>query len=107
MYYLNTTRRLKIPATDASIDELMALLASDILPKASTLEGMRSISWMLSTDRQTLQAFSGWGSEADLQRAQDSTQHRENGVVINELLGGLTEPQGHSYYRLLSHNDIS
>jgi hypothetical protein len=106
VYYLNTTRHLKTPASDETVAQLLKLLDTEILPKASTLQGMRSIQWMLSTDAMTLQAFSGWNAEGDLDRAQNSAQHTENGLVINDLLGGLSQPQGHSYYRELSRFDI-
>ncbi len=101
MYYLNTTRHLVNPVDDATVARLMTLLTEDIAPKAATLEGLQSISWMLAQDRMTLQAFSGWQSAEDLPRAEQSDQHVKNGAVINELLGGLASPQAHSYYRLL------
>ncbi|TDV56417.1 hypothetical protein [Actinophytocola oryzae] len=106
MHYLNTTRHLITPPTDATIDELMTLLTERIAPSAATLSGLRSISWMLSHDRMTLQAFSGWESAEDLPRAENSDQHVNNGKIINELLGGLAQPQGHSYYRLLGERSF-
>jgi hypothetical protein len=101
MHYLNTTRHLVTAPSQATIDELMTLLTERIVPSAATLSGLRSISWMLSHDGLTLQAFSGWGAAEDLSRAEHSDQHVNNGKIINELLGGLAEPQTHSYYRLL------
>lgn len=102
MYYLNTTRHLLTPADDAVIANLLHRLDTEIGPKAESLEGLRSISWLISTDRMTVQAFSGWDSADDLKRAENSQAHRENGALIAELLGGLAQPQGHSYYQLIS-----
>ena len=79
----------------------MTVLTDHIVPSAATLGGLQSISWMLSHDRMTLQAFSGWLSHEDVLRAERSEQHVRNGAIINELLGGLAAPQQHSYYRLL------
>ena len=107
MYVLNTTRHLIAPASDETVGRLRRMLTEEIAPKAATLEGLRNISWMLSTDRMTLQAFSGWSHEDDLVRAERSAQHGQNGVVINELLGGLTQPQGHSYYRILGSREFA
>lgn len=107
MYYLNTTRHLVSPADDATADRLMALLTEQVVPRASTLEGLHSISWMLSLDGRTLQAFSAWDAQEDLTRAEHSAQHTQNGPVINELLGGLSRPQEHSYYRLLGAHTVA
>lgn len=101
MYYLNTTRHLQTPAGDEVVGRLMKMLTEEIAPKAATLEGLKNISWMLSLDGLTLQAFSGWGSADDLPRAENSEQHVNNGKIINEMLGGLASPQEHSYFRLL------
>jgi hypothetical protein len=102
VFYLNTTRHLVTPADDAVIATLLHRLDTEIGPKAESLEGLRSISWLVSTDRMTIQAFSGWDTAEDLPRAENSQAHRENGVLIADLLGGLAQPQGHSYYRLIS-----
>lgn len=104
MYFLNTTRHLASPPSDATIDHLLAVLEEKIVPSASSLPGMRSISWMLSHDRRTLQAFSGWESHEKVLEAERSPQHVTNGALINELLGGLASPQEHSYYRLLGEH---
>lgn len=101
MHYLNTTRHLVTAPSEATITELMSLLTERIVPSAATLSGLRSISWLLSHDGKTLQAFSGWAAADDLARAEHSEQHVNNGKIINELLGGLASPQEHSYYRLL------
>lgn len=101
MHYLNTTRHLNVPPSDETIDELLRMLNEEIVPSAATLDGLQSISWMLSHDRMTLQAFSGWLTHEDVLRAEHSSQHQTNGGRINDLLGGLAQPQGHSYYRLL------
>lgn len=106
MHYLNTTRHLITPPSDATIDDLMKLLTEQIVPSAATLSGLRSISWLLSHDGMTLQAFSGWGAAEDLSRAEHSDQHVNNGKIINELLGGLAGPQEHSYYRLLGERSF-
>lgn len=102
MHYLNTTRLLRTAPSDQTIAELLAMLDTDIAPSAGTLPGLQSISWMLSHDRLTLQAFSGWANAEDPLRGERSAQHTTNGVRINELLGGLTAPQSHSYYELLA-----
>jgi hypothetical protein len=102
VFYLNTTRHLITPADDAVIANLLNRLDTEIGPKAESLAGLRSISWLVSTDRMTVQAFSGWDSAEDLPRAESSQAHRENGKLIAEILGGLAQPQGHSYYQLIS-----
>lgn len=107
MFYLNTTRHLIAPADDAVVTRLRDRLDSEIGPKAETLEGLLSISWMVSLDGMTIQAFSGWGSAEDLRRAEGSPQHKENGALITDLLGGLAQPQGHSYYRLITSRTLN
>ncbi|GLY88868.1 hypothetical protein [Actinoallomurus iriomotensis] len=106
MFYLNTTRHLVTPADDSVIARLVDRLDSEIGPKAESLDGLRSISWMVSLDRMTIQAFSGWDTAEDLPRAQNSTQHRENGLLIADLLGGLASPQEHSQYQLISSRKL-
>lgn len=107
MHYLNTTRHLRAPVSDELIMRLMKTLTDDIAPKAATLEGLRSISWMLSHDRLTLQAYSSWQSAEDLPRAEHSEQHVNNGRLINEMLGGLARPQEHSYYELIGDRSFT
>ena len=102
MFYLNTTRHLITPADDSVIATLLHRLDTEIGPKAESLDGLRNLSWLVSTDRMTIQAFSGWGNAEDLPRAENSEAHRENGALIAELLGGLAEPQSHSYYQLIA-----
>lgn len=102
MYYLSTTRHLKNPASDETVARLLALLNDEIAPSAATLEGLQNISWMLSQDGLTLQAYSGWQSADDLPRAENSAQHTNNGKIINELLGGLASPQEHGYFRSIA-----
>lgn len=102
MFYLNTGRHLAHPASDETIARLLSMVDSEIVPKAASLAGMRSIAWMISTDRTWLQAFSGWDTAEDLPRAEHSAQHVENSKVIAELLGGLAEPQTHTHYQLLA-----
>lgn len=106
MYYLNTTRHLNTAPSDEVIGRLMTLLTDDIAPKAATLDGLQNISWLLSLDGMTLQAFSGWKSADDLPRAEHSDQHVNNGKIINELLGGLATPQEHSHFRLLGERSF-
>jgi hypothetical protein len=101
MHYLNTTRHLRTPPSDDTIEHLLKVLDEQIVPSAATLSGLQSISWMLSHDRLTLQAFSGWASHDEVLQAEQSPQHVRNGGIINDLLGGLASPQEHSYYRLL------
>lgn len=107
MHYLNTTRHLKTPPTDETIEHLLTVLNEQIVPSAGTLSGLRSISWMLSHDRATLQAFSGWSSHDEVLMAEKSQQHVRNGGIINDLLGGLASPQEHSYYRLLGEHKFA
>ena len=85
MFYLNTTRHLITPADDGVIANLLNRLDTEIGPKAESLAGLRSISWLVSTDRMTVQAFSGWDSAEDLPRAEGSQAHRENGKLIAEI----------------------
>jgi hypothetical protein len=56
---------------------------------------------MLSSDRLTLQAFSGWLTEDGPAKAEEHGLHVSNSALINELLGGLASPQEHTFYRLL------
>lgn len=104
MYFLNTTRHLATPPSDELVAQLLGELEEKIVPSAATLGGLRSISWMLSHDRQTLQAFSGWDSHELVLAAEQSPQHVRNGARINELLGGLASPQEHHYFRLLGEH---
>lgn len=101
-YYMNTTRYLKPPASDGVIAQLMMLLNEKIAPTTGEFDGLQNIAWLLSQDRLTLQAFSGWQSAEDLPRAEHSSQHINNGKLINELLGGLASPQEHTYFQLLA-----
>jgi hypothetical protein len=104
MYFLNTTRHLATPPSDATVAHLLSVLEEKIVPSAASLAGIRSISWMLSHDGRTLQAFSGWASHEQVLEAEQSPQHVTNGAAINDLLGGLASPQEHSYYRLLGEH---
>ena len=101
MHYLNTTRHLAQPPSDELLAQLVSELQEKIVPSAPSLAGMRSIAWMISHDRRTLQAFSGWDSHEMVLAAEKSPQHVTNSARINELLGGLASPQEHHYYRLL------
>jgi hypothetical protein len=101
MYFLNTSRRLLTPATDATLDLLRGRI-DGIADKAGTLGGMRSIAWLVSLDRTRMQAFSQFDTAGELETAEHSPQHVENSALIADLLGGLTEPQTHTYYELLS-----
>jgi hypothetical protein len=107
MHYLNTTRHLQNPPSDETLDHLLKVLNEQIVPSAATLSGLQSIAWMLSHDRKTLQAISGWLSHDDVLRAEKSQQHVTNGGRINDLLGGLASPQEHSYYRLLGERKFT
>jgi hypothetical protein len=102
MYYLNTTRQLRAPLPADGVDRLVSALASQIAPGVAATEGLQSISWMLSSDRLTLQAFSGWLTEDGPARAERHELHIRNSALINELLGGLATSQQHTHYRLLA-----
>jgi hypothetical protein len=106
VYYLNTTRQLLTPLPAEGVDRLVATLANQIAPGVSAAEGLQSISWMLSSDRLTLQAFSGWLSEDGPAKAEQHALHVSNSALINELLGGLAAPQQHSYYQLLVERSV-
>lgn len=101
MYYLNTTRQLRAPLTAEGVERFVSALTSQIAPGVAATEGLQSVSWMLSSDRRTLQAFSGWLTEDGPAKAEHHELHVRNSTLINELLGGLAAPQQHTYYRLL------
>jgi hypothetical protein len=101
VYYLNTTRQLLVPLTDDGVDRLVSALADKIAPGVAATEGLQSISWMLSSDRRTLQAFSGWLTEDGPAQAEQNPLHVSNSALINEMLGGLASPQQHTFYQLL------
>ena len=102
LYYLNTTRQLRVPLTADGVDRLVTTLTNQIAPSVSAVEEMQSIIWMLSSDRLTLQAFSGWLTEDGPARAEQHELHVRNSVLINELLGELATPQQHTFYQLLA-----
>ena len=101
MYFLNTIRHLQTPPDDHKLDELVAMLSEGIAGTAGTVPGIRSIMWILSQDRMTMQAFSGWSSWDDLPQAEHSDMHIKNSAIINDFMGGLRTPQEHQYYRLI------
>lgn len=101
MYYLNTTRQLRVPLSAEGVDRLVWTLTNQIAPGVAATEGLQSISWMLSSDRLTLQAFSGWLTEDGPAKAEQHELHVRNSALINELLGGLAAPQQHAYFQLL------
>jgi hypothetical protein len=102
VYYLNTTRQLRVPLPADGVDRLVSALTNQIVPSVSAVEGLQSMSWMLSSDRLTLQAFSGWLTEDGPSQAEQHGLHVSNSVLINELLGGLAGPQQHTFYQLLA-----
>jgi hypothetical protein len=106
VYYLNTTRQLRVPLSDDGLDRLVSTLTNQIAPSVTAAEGMKSISWLLSSDRLTLQAFSGWLTEQDPARGQQHPLHVSNSAIINELLGELAAPQQHTYYQLLTQRSL-
>jgi hypothetical protein len=102
VYYLNTTRQLRVPLTPGGVDRLVTTLTDQIAPSVSAVEGLQSIAWLLSSDRLTLQAFSGWLTEDGPARAERHGLHVSNSALINELIGELTAPQQHTFYQLLA-----
>jgi hypothetical protein len=106
MYLLNTTRNLQTPATPETLARLVKMLESEVAPSVASVEGLQSISWMLSSDRQTLQAFSGWGTAEGPAAAERHPLHQSNSVLINDMLGGLVQPQQHTYYELLVERSL-
>jgi hypothetical protein len=101
MFYLNTSRTLLTPADDATLARLRGNI-DEIIAKASTAGSIRSIAWLVSLDRTRVQAFSGFDTAAELDGAQHSRQHVENSALIEQLLGGFTEPQQHTGYELFT-----
>ncbi len=106
MYLLNTTRHLQTPASPDTLARLLKMLENEVAPSVTSVEGLQSISWMLSSDRQTLQAFSGWGAADGPATAERHPLHQSNSILINEMLGGLAEPQQHTYYELLAERSF-
>ena len=102
MYYLNTTRQLRVPLTPGGVDRLVTTLTDQIAPSVSAVEGLQSIAWLLSSDRLTLQAFSGWLTEDGPAQGEQHGLHVSNSALINELLGELATPQQHTFYQLLA-----
>ena len=106
VYYLNTVRHLQSPPDDKRVDELVAMLSEGIASSAGTLSGIRSIQWILSQDRMTMQAFSGWSSWDELPMAEHSEMHVRNSRTINDFMGGLHSPQEHHYYRVIGQRSF-
>jgi hypothetical protein len=102
VYYLNTTRQLRVPLTPSGVDRLVTTLTDQIAPSVSAVEGLQSIAWLLSSDRLTLQAFSGWRTEDGPAQGEQHGLHVSNSARINELLGELATPQQHTFYQLLA-----
>lgn len=101
MYYLNTTRHLRTPLAEDGVERLISALTNQIAPGVAATQGLLSISWMLSSDRSTLQAFSGWATEDGPASAEHHPLHVSNSALINDMLGGLASPQEHTFYQLL------
>jgi hypothetical protein len=107
VYYLNTTRQLRVPLSADGVDRLISTLTNQIAPSVSQVDGLQSMSWLLSSDRRTLQAFSGWLAQDGPERAEHHPLHVSNSVLIKEALGELAEPQQHTFYRLLAQRSVS
>jgi hypothetical protein len=106
MYFLNTTRHLATPASDTTIDRLIERLTGGMTATLGS-SGVRSNAWLVSADRSTFQAFTGFDEADQVSGAERSPQHLANSAVINELLGGLSEVQQHNHYRLVLSRKIS
>lgn len=106
MYYLNTTRQLRSPLSVQAVEQFVAMLTNEIAPGVAATEGLQSISWMLSSDRLTLQAFSGWLAPDGPALAEQHPLHKSNSIKINDMLGGLAVPQQHAYYQLLVERSV-
>lgn len=106
MHYLNTVRHLSTPASPETTERLRQLLVEQIIPSVENVEGMVSIAWLLSHDRRTLQAFSGWAEPQDAAAAEHNPVHATNSAIIKELLGGLAVPQEHYFYELLGQRSF-
>lgn len=101
-FYLNTTRHLSTPASDAVVEKLKAELELRILPSLEDAPNLRTIRWLISKDRSLLQSFSELDSWDAVQAGEDGSIHQRNSRTINELVGGLSRPQLHTHYEFVA-----